>query len=159
MKKIFFLFFTVLLVFASINAEAQSVSVGVTIINRIKPSKELTNSQDAIVSNDVLKDGKVVIAAGTPVTLNVVSEKRRGVGKPASITITPISTIDVNGQIVPLSGEPQNATGKNRKGAAVGCGVTFGILLFPVGLLFLCIKGGHAAIPSGTQIICQGTLN
>ncbi len=137
----------------------KTVSVGIQITQKIKKDNQKTELESAVVSHDVLNNGKVVIAAGTPVTLDVQMEKRRGVGKPGTITVKPVSTTDVNGQIVMLTGDAKTDTGKNRRGAAVGCGVAFGIILFPVGLLFLCIKGGHASIPAGAQMVANATLN
>ncbi len=138
----------------------QTANVGIEITKKLGKDTKKAETESAVVSNDVMKDGKIVIAAGTPVTVDIHTEKRHGLGVPGTIRVVPISTTDVNGQIVLLNGgEGKYDIGKNRRGAAVTCGVIFGIITFPVGLLFLCIKGGHASIPAGTQMVATATLN
>ncbi len=143
----------------SVNANANTANIGITITKKIKKDKQKNEIGNAVVSHDVLKGGKLVIAAGTPVNLDITYEKRRGYGKPATIQVKPVSTVDVNGQVVLLTGETKSKTGKNRRGAAIGCGVAFGIIFFPIGLFFLCIKGGHASIPAGANMVATATLN
>lgn len=137
----------------------QQVNVGIEITKKIHKDNVKSETGCAVIANDVKKDGKMVIAAGTPVILDVEYAKHRGMGVPGTIAVKPVSTVDVNGQVVPLSGETKNDTGKNKRGAAIGCGVTFGIILCPVGFLFFCIKGGNASIPAGTQMVATATLN
>lgn len=138
----------------------QTANVGIEITKKLGKDTKKAETESAVVSNDVMKDGKIVIAAGTPVTVDIHTEKRHGLGVPGTIRVVPISTTDVNGQIVLLNGgEGKYDIGKNRRGAAVACGIVFGIITFPVGLLFLCIKGGHASIPAGTQMVATATLN
>ncbi|MCQ2286617.1 MAG: hypothetical protein MJZ76_07060 [Bacteroidales bacterium] len=157
--KLFAISLIVLLLAASFTSNAQQVKVGIVTTGKIAKDSKRAEQANAVVSNDVFHDGKVIIAAGTPVQLDVKYEKRRGIGRPAHIEVTPISTTDVNGQIVILNGSVKTDDGKNKRGAAVGCGVVFGILLFPVGLLFLCIKGGHASVPAGSQLVATAVLN
>lgn len=159
MKKIIAILCFALMAVMVTNVSAQQVNVGIEVTKKIHKDSKKAETESAIVSHDVLKDGKVVIAAGTPVILDITYEKHRGLGKPGSINVKPVSTLDVNGQVVPLVGDAKSDTGKNKRGAAIGCGVTFGIILCPVGLLFLCIKGGNAAIPAGSQMIAVATLN
>lgn len=142
----------------TVNAQKQ-VQVGIVTTGKISKDTKHAEQNEAVVSNDVLQDGKVIIPAGTPVKLDVKYEKRRGLGRPARVEVVPVSTTDAYGQIVILNGTTKTDEGKNKRGAAVGCGVVFGILLFPVGLLFLCIKGGHASIPAGTQLVATAVLN
>jgi hypothetical protein len=137
----------------------QTVNVGLEVVKTLRKDKLKSETGSVVVSNDVVKDGKIVIAAGTPVVLDIQSEKHRGLGKPGTITVRPVSTTDVNGQVVSLNGAEKSDIGKNRHGAAVACGIVFGIITFPVGLLFLCIKGGNASIPAGTQMVATATLN
>ena len=89
--------------------------------------------------------------------MDIQYQHRRGLGVPASVTARPVSTTDIYGQLWPLNADSRTATGKNRRGAAIGCGVFFGIVACPVGLLFLCIKGGNAEIEEGTQMVA--TIN
>ena len=66
---------------------------------------------------------------------------------------------DVYGKIIKLNGEGKSKTGESKRGAAIGCGVFFGIVLCPIGLLFLCIKGENPEIPKGTLMMATATLN
>lgn len=148
-----------LLAFFNFSARAQqsSLAVGVLIVDDIDDSDPDLLTESAVVSDDVYYDGKILIAAGTPVIMDIQYQHRRGLGVPASVTARPVSTTDIYGQLWPLSADSRTATGKNRRGAAIGCGVFFGIVACPVGLLFLCIKGGNAEIEEGTQMVA--TIN
>ena len=104
-----------------------------------------------LVGYDVKADGKVLIKAGTPVQLQVERTKRRGVGRPGSLTVKPLTTTSVDGQTIVLSGGTLNVEGKKRTGKAVGLGVGLGVgLLCPPLLACLAIKGDHAVIESST---------
>lgn len=148
-----------LLAFFNFSARAQqsTLAVGVLVVDDIDDSDPDLLTQSAVVSDDVYYDGKILIAAGTPVIMDIQYQHRRGLGVPASVTARPVSTTDIYGQLWPLSADSRTATGKNRRGAAIGCGVFFGIVACPVGLLFLCIKGGNAEIEEGTQMVA--TIN
>ena len=148
-----------LLAFFNFSARAQqsSLAVGVLIVDDIDDSDPDLLTESAVVSDDVYYDGKILIAAGAPVIMDIQYQHRRGLGVPASVTARPVSTTDIYGQLWPLSADSRTATGKNRRGAAIGCGVFFGIVACPVGLLFLCIKGGNAEIEEGTQMVA--TIN
>lgn len=148
-----------LLAFFNFSARAQqsSLAVGVLIVDDIDDSDPDLLTESAVVSDDVYYDGKILIAAGTPVIMDIQYQHRRGLGVPASVIARPVSTTDIYGQLWPLSADSRTATGKNRRGAAIGCGVFFGIVACPVGLLFLCIKGGNAEIEEGTQMVA--TIN
>ena len=160
MKKLLTVLVIAILAVAMNNVQAQQqVNVGIEITKKIRKDNVKKETESAVVVNDIKKDGKVVIAAGTPVVLDIEYSKHRGMGVPGTIAVKPVSTTDVNGQVVPLSGDTKNDTGKNKRGAAIGCGVVFGIILCPVGFLFFCIKGGNASIPAGTQMVAIGTLN
>ena len=160
MKKIVVIFFAIVLCvgYFQVNAQ-QTVNVGLEVVKTLRKDKVKSETGSVVVSNDVMKDGKIVIAAGTPVVLDIQSEKHRGLGQPGTIMVRPVSTTDVNGQVVSLNGAEKSDIGKNRRGAAVACGIVFGIITFPVGLLFLCIKGGNASIPAGTQMVATAVLN
>ena len=160
MKKIVVIFFAIVLCvgYFQVNAQ-QTVNVGLEVVKTLRKDKVKSETGSVVVSNDVMKDGKIVIAAGTPVVMDIQSQKHRGLGQPGTITVRPVSTTDVNGQVVSLNGAEKSDIGKNRHGAAVACGIVFGIITFPVGLLFLCIKGGNASIPAGTQMVATAILN
>ena len=157
MKKTFFISMMLIALVAafsfSARAQQSSLAVGVLIVDDIDDSDPDLLTESAVVSDDVYYDGKILIAAGTPVIMDIQYQHRRGLGVPASVTARPVSTTDIYGQLWPLSADSRTATGKNRRGAAIGCGVFFGIVACPVGLLFLCIKGGNAEIEEGTQMV------
>lgn len=161
MKKLFFISMLLIALLASFSfsarAQQSTLAVGVIIVEDIDDSDPDLLTQSAVVSDDVYYDGKILIAAGTPVIMDIQYQHRRGLGVPASVTARPVSTTDIYGQLWPLSADSRTATGKNRRGAAIGCGVFFGIVACPVGLLFLCIKGGNAEIEEGTQMVA--TIN
>ena len=161
MKKLFFISMLLIALLASFSfsarAQQSTLAVGVLVVDDIDDSDPDLLTQSAVVSDDVYYDGKILIAAGTPVIMDIQYQHRRGLGVPASVTARPVSTTDIYGQLWPLSADSRTATGKNRRGAAIGCGVFFGIVACPVGLLFLCIKGGNAEIEEGTQMVA--TIN
>lgn len=140
------------------NSDQNKASVGILVTKKIKKDKVKTENGSAIVSKDVVIDGNIVIAAGTPVILDIEKSNHKGLGQPGTIAVRPVSTTDVNGNVISLLGDEKRDTGKNRRTAALGCGITFGIVLTPVGLLFLCIKGGKAVIPAGTIMVAQAIL-
>lgn len=140
-------------------AAQQTLNVGVIVVKDIYYSDPYLCSKSAVISQDVYYNGKILFAAGTPVIMDIQYQGRHGLGVPATVAVSPISTTDIYGQLWALSSDIRIATGKDRHGAAIGCGVFFGIVAFPVGLLFLCIKGGHAIIPAGTQMVATIQLN
>lgn len=142
----------------TIYAQNKTVNVEVKIIKNIRNDNTRNISEAAVVSKDVLSNGKVIISAGTPVNLDIESSPARGLGREGRITMNLVSTQNVNGESIKLDGSQTNS-GKNRRGAAIGCGVTFGIILCPIGLLFLCIKGQKAIIPAGSIIMGTAQLN
>lgn len=160
MKKIVFLLTLLLVGFQFASIGQTKVNVPITITKKIKKDNAKAETQSAVVSHDVLVNGKVAIAAGSPVILSVTHNKPRGFGKPGLIEINCVSTIDINGQVVPLEGGQKSNQGKSRKALMTACTVIFGIVLFPVGLLFMCMKGGKADdIATNTQLISSGTVN
>lgn len=117
-----------------------------------------STSANIIVTQDVKADGVTVIAAGTPVMSQVTSIKRRGCGRPGSVSVNILSTTATNGEIVRLMGQPLVKEGVSKKGKAIGLGVGLGIFIWP-GLACLAIKGGEAEIPAGTIIQNMMTNN
>ena len=153
-KKIF----TAALFFGSMSCGAwagtpltRGTALQVKIVESLS-SKKATNAV-ALVDYDVVKDGKVLIKAGTPVQVQVDRKKCRGVGRPGSLTVKPLTTTTVDGQTILLSGGTLEVEGKKRTGKAVGLGVGLGVgLLCPPLLACLAIKGDHAVIESGTVL-------
>ena len=97
------------------------------------------------VDENVLVNGVLVIAKGTPVRAEVNEAKGSGMfGKAGKLSLRIESTTAVDGQKVQLRGSPQ-ASGKSRTGTMVA--VT--ALVSPVGVF---IKGKNATYAEGTRL-------
>ena len=97
----------------------------------------------AKVWKDVMVDGHVVIAAGTPVVARVDQIKKRKIaGVKGSMAISALETTSSDGQEVQLSGGYQKE-GKSR----VGLSVSLAVLVF---LPLIFIPGKAAELPAGT---------
>jgi hypothetical protein len=102
------------------------------------------NIVDFKVVADVIVDGNVVISAGTIAkgqVSNVSKASVLGQGGELSVGINNINAID--GTLVPLSGAQISASGKDKLGLAIFCG-----LCTLVGFL---IPGSQAELPAGAQ--------
>ncbi len=137
----------------------ENTSIGIIVVKDIDSEDADLTYQSAVVSDDVYSDGKLIIAAGTPVMMDIHYADNHGLGVPGEVSARPISTTDIYNRVLKLDGATMNRIGKSRRGAAIGCGVFFGIVTFPVGLLFLCIKGADAEIPEGTRMLATVKLN
>lgn len=152
MKKICYLVCIMILSFSipnDVNAQKRA-TIGISFIKDVKRDGVKMEQNTAVVKGNVIIDGEVFIADNTPIVLDIQFTKRAGMGKPETITVKPIGTMDVNGNFVHLECEAKTQTGKDKHNAAVACGVIFGIVWFPLGFTFFCIKGGHAKIPAGS---------
>ncbi len=97
----------------------------------------------ARVWRDVVVDGRVVIAGGTPALAKVAEIKNRGIfGIKGKMSIAALETTTVDGQTVQLSGG-YNKEGKGRVGVTVGVGL---LLFWPA----LFVTGDSAKLPNGT---------
>lgn len=97
------------------------------------------------VQNDVLVDGQVVIAAGTPATAEVTHSVPKGsVGKPAEIGIDALSTTAVDGTIIPLRGS-KVIMGENKQTESL-------IITLLCCVLALLMKGKDAQIIEGSVV-------
>ena len=152
MKKNIFIFalmlFMGMTVFAGVPLQ-RGTFMQIRIVDAIN-SKQVSTPV-AIVENDVMSEGKVLIKAGTPVALQVDRRKAKGCGRPGELTVTFLNTQAVDGQLVPLMGGTMNVEGRPKKGLAIGLGVGIGWFVWP-GLACLAIKGEQAEIPSGTIV-------
>jgi len=112
-------------------------------------NSEAVNPGDSVqvkVAQDVEVNGKVVIKGGTAAVAKVASVEKKGMlGAPGKITVEVVSTTDVDGKKVGLSGSLFRE-GKSK----VVTSVLLGILICILFLFF--IKGGDAEITPGTQI-------
>ncbi|HBE55144.1 MAG TPA: hypothetical protein DDW22_03675 [Prevotellaceae bacterium] len=129
--------------------------IPVTITEKVTSK---SNSANIIVAQDIKVEGVTAIAAGTPVVNQVTSVKRRGCGRPGSVTVNILSTTDINGETVRLMGQPLTKEGASKKGKAIGLGVGLGVFMWPC-LACLAIKGGEAEIPAGTIVQNMMTNN
>lgn len=112
------------------------------------------------VSSDVIVGGQLVIRAGTQVEGTIKSlTERRGVGKPAKMTIELNFTRAIDGTMISLSSCDITKVGKERKGLAIGLGVGLGLTLGLIFLSCLAIKGKHAKIDAGYSINCYVASN
>ena len=117
-----------------------------------------STTANCIVAQDIKVDGATVIAAGTPVLNQVTGTKRRGCGRPGTLSVTLLSTTATNGEVVRLMGQPLVKEGTSKKGKAIGLGVGLGIFAWPC-LGCLAIKGGEAEIEAGTIVQNMMTNN
>ncbi len=102
------------------------------------------NTVDFKVVSDVIVDGTVVIPAGTIAkgqVSNVSKASALGKGGELSIGINTINAID--GTLVPLSGAQISASGNDKVGLAIVCGICT--------LVGFLIHGSQAELPAGTQ--------
>lgn len=129
--------------------------IPVTFTEKVTSSSTTAN---LIVAQDVKVDGVTAIAAGTPVLNQVTGTKKRGCGRPGTVTVTILSTTATNGEVVRLMGQPLVKEGEIKKGKAIGLGVGLGIFVWPC-LGCLAIKGGDAEIPAGTIVQNMMTNN
>ena len=129
--------------------------IPVTFTEKVTSSSTTAN---LIVAQDVKVDGVTAIAAGTPVLNQVTGTKKRGCGRPGTVTVAILSTTATNGEVVRLMGQPLVKEGQNKKGKAIGLGVGLGIFMWPC-LGCLAIKGGDAEIPAGTIVQNMMTNN
>lgn len=126
--------------------------VSVRLTSDIESNGKIRNEVTAIVDRDV-KDAAtdaVLIKRGTPVVIDAHIQKARGVGKPAAVKLTCLSTKAVDGQEIALQGA-LNEEGDSRKGTALGVGIGVGVFCWPA-LFCLCIKGEKINIPANTLI-------
>jgi hypothetical protein len=97
------------------------------------------------VTNDVKVNGKVVIAAGTTATGEVVAEAKSGaIGKEASISVTAKQVAAVDGTVVPLSGT-KAVSGEGHETSSI-------VITLLCCILGLLQHGGKAEIPAGSTL-------
>ena len=129
--------------------------IPVTFTEKVTSSSTTAN---LIVAQDVKADGVTAIAAGPPVLDQETGTKKRGCGRPGTVTVTILSTTATNGEVVRLMGQPLVKEGEIKEGKAIGLGVGLGSFVWPC-LGCLAIKGGDAEIPAGTIVQNMMTNN
>ncbi len=129
---------------AQVTLKAGTPVVLVTVDNVSSKNVVSGSVIDFKVASDVISEGKVVIPAGTIAkgqVSNVSKASALGKGGELSVSINTINAVD--GTLVPLSGATVSASGKDKVGLAVVCG-----LCTLVGFL---IHGEQAEVPAGAQ--------
>lgn len=120
--------------------------VALVTVNSVSSKNVVSGSViDFKVVSDVISQGKVVIPAGTIAkgqVSNVSKASALGKGGELSVNLNTVNAID--GTLVPLSGATVSASGKDKVGLAVVCG-----LCTLVGFL---IHGQQAEVPAGAQV-------
>ena len=97
------------------------------------------------VTNDVKINGRVLIAAGTTATGEVVQSSKSGaVGKEAQISVTVKQVAAVDGSVVPLSGT-KAVIGESHQTSSI-------VITLLCCILGLLKKGGKAEIPAGSAL-------
>lgn len=97
------------------------------------------------VADDVKNSsGQVVIRQGADVKVQVRTQQARRVGRQGWIEVLPLSTVDAQGNNVPLVQRGIRVDGQRRLGAAIGVAV----ITFGLGLL---IKGRDTSVPQGRE--------
>lgn len=100
---------------------------------------------DFMVVSDVMADGQVAIAAGTIAKGQIgYFSKPSPFGQGGEFSLQVNAVNAVNGALVPLSGANVSASGEDRTGLSIVCG-----LFTLVGFL---IPGEPAELPAGTQV-------
>ncbi len=104
------------------------------------------------VVNDISANGKVVIAAGTPVTAVATKVKARSrIGKPGEINIGEFHTTSVNGLNIPLTGVIME-----KAKSKMALSITLSAIIIP---FFLLMRGKDVAINQGLKYTVFTTSN
>ena len=121
-------------------------SVVLLVTERIHPSTHQVGQTVLLsVQSDVVIDGVVVIAAGTPAMAEVSRSVPMGsVGKPAEIGIDVLSTTAIDGTMVPLRGS-KVVVGENKQTQSL-------IFTLLCCILALMMKGTDAEIMDGSVV-------
>ncbi len=132
---------------APIGAHVQ-VTVGATL-------RSFDDSPDRakfFVQHDVRDaQGKIVIAAGSPVSTVLTVQEEWTLGRPALIRIDLVGTVDVRGDFVHLMGSTE-LKGKSRVGRVAGLTVGLFFLMGPFSLFFLFLDGEKLELATGEML-------
>ena len=102
---------------------------------------------NAIVENDVFSaDGSnVLIKAGTPAFIDYTTESNGSCGKAGKICLTSAYTNAIDNKRITL-----RLNSCKNGGSKLGGVIVLSVLLFPLGLISLCMKGSMPKLPQGT---------
>lgn len=155
MKKVALSIILIIVISITNKSFSQNISgmTSVQLGSVIKSETKNNNSNSAFITTDVYdKDNNIWIKAGTPVVINITTQKAKGMGEPGILEIQCVSTVDINGRQVSLKGSLYQE-GEEKKGTALGLGLGLGLtVLFPFGFFFFMIKGKNITIPPNTII-------
>lgn len=158
MKRVLFSSFMLLLpLLASAQFERPNITRG-TIINVRIPSElssaaNAQNNVSGVVNEDLFGyDGSVLIKGGAPVVLQITKKARRGVGRPGAVIIVPVSVLALDNKTILFSNSGPVYEGRSKRGAALGAGISCGLLVFPPLFALLAIKGEDIKVPANTII-------
>ena len=158
MKKIFSVSLALLVLNLSLFAATPNVGImkrGTSLSVRLTSTANSNQegAVSAIVENDVYSaTDDLLISRGTPVEMQVIRKKAKGVGKAGEVAVRCLSTKAVDGQFISLDGSISHE-GDNNQVLALGLGLGMGIFVLPiVGFAFFAIKGEKGRIESNTVI-------
>lgn len=115
-------------------------------------TKSSSPPQLFVASNVEDHEGNVLIQAGTMINITAGVQRARGVGKPGELHVNIVSTTASDGQLVPLFGAFEKV-GKSKKGTAHGTTwALFFLVMGPLALPCLAIKGEDAEIMAGSVV-------
>ncbi|MDE6305966.1 MAG: hypothetical protein K2L90_05185 [Muribaculaceae bacterium] len=140
----------------SVDAATRSVQVDKGTAILIRLVDEINSGIEGVVhgymESDVYSaDGEyIAIQYGAPVTVNVMRQKRRSLGRPGKVQMYSATTTAVDGSEVVLALNIEEK-GNGKQGLALGLGIVTGIPTL-IGFLFFLIEGCDATIPSGAYI-------
>lgn len=155
MKKATSLFFAFIMICHIGYADGilkSSSTIPVKNVEKIE-SQNAKSVYEFVVSKDI-KDpnGKILIAEGSPVVVDLQTKKTKAIGRSGEIIIKLKSVEAVDGQEIELTGDisikPEDIQGK-----VLGISLGVGLLLFPPMLLYLLKKGDTAVLDSNTTIL------
>jgi len=106
----------------------------------------LSGETNFTVSESIIKDGKILIAAGAIVKARITKTNKRMWGKPGKLIINAYAVKSIDGQFIPLRGNPVEIIGKKRAGLAIGLSIGIGIFTAGLGLFIGFFVKGREAI-------------
>ena len=133
--------------FAQTNVVRVPAGTAVTLATTSTLDPQMVRVGDVVnltVVSDVVVNGKVVFKAGSPARAEITAASPRGiVGRPDKMTVQLQNAQAVDGSTVPITAA-KSVEGDDK--------MVLTIVLTLVCVPFILMKGGKAAIPSGSQI-------
>lgn len=131
------------------NSELSSGTI-IQVMIETRVSSEEGDSVQAYVFSDIKDDeGNILIAAQTPVVVEVTRNELRRVGRPGSVELRVKSTTATDGQIIKLHGV-NYVEGEDRNSTVLLASLIPTAVGFWPMIFYLLKKGGEAEIPTET---------